>query len=252
MGALHEGHLSLLRRCNAENDISVCSIFVNPTQFTNLEDLEKYPRPIEADIQLLSEQNYCNILFTPSEEEMYPNGTAIKDKFQFNELENVFEGKFRPGHFQGVAHIVHKLLKLVTPQNLYLGQKDFQQCLIVRQMIQQENLPVNLIICPIRREEDGLAMSSRNRLLTEPQRNLSSLIYQCLISIQAQKNQKDFETVKKECNDLLVKKGFEPDYIALADATNLEVLSHYDDNREIIALIAASIGKVRLIDNLLL
>lgn len=252
MGALHQGHLSLLRRCAQENDFTICSIFVNPTQFNNPEDLEKYPRPLEEDIHLLSEQNYCDVLFVPSVEEMYPEGTTVTGNYQFNELETIFEGKYRPGHFQGVAHIVGKFLKLVLPQRLYMGQKDFQQCIVVERMIQQESFPATLIICPIKREEDGLAMSSRNRLLTEPQRNLAGLIYQCLVSIQAQKDHRDFETVQRECNDLLVRKGFKPDYIALADAKTLEELRQYDANRETVALVAASIGNVRLIDNLII
>lgn len=252
MGALHEGHLSLLRRSKSENELTVCSIFVNPTQFNNAADLEKYPRPVEEDIQVLSEQGCCDLLFMPSQEEMYPEGVKVETLISLGNLEQVFEGEFRPGHFQGVAHIVHKLLTIVAPDCLYMGQKDYQQCLVVERMIKEKNLSVNLVVCPIKREEDGLAMSSRNRLLTPTQRTLAGLIYQCLVSIQAQKNQKDFATVQKECIDLLAKKGVQPDYVALADAKNLEPLSEYDPQREMVALIAATIGQTRLIDNLLL
>lgn len=252
MGALHEGHLSLLQYSNKENNVTVCSIFVNPTQFNNQVDLEKYPRPVEDDIRILSEQNCCDILFMPSQEEMYPHGVEVKAPVSLGNLENLFEGEFRPGHFQGVAHIVNKLLMLVMPDRLYMGQKDFQQCLVVKKMVEEKRLSVKLVVCPIRREEDGLAMSSRNRLLTPSQRTLAGLIYQCLVSIQAQKNQKDFATVQKECIDLLKRKGVSPDYVALADAKSLEPLLDYDTQKEMVALIAATVGQTRLIDNLLI
>lgn len=252
MGALHGGHLSLLDRSASDCDITVCSIFVNPTQFDNKEDLERYPRPVEQDIRLLSEKGVCDILFMPSVEEMYPVGVQVTEKAVFGQLENIFEGKFRQGHFQGVAHIISRLLKIIDPNKLYMGQKDFQQCLVVKKVLEQESSKAELVVCPIRREEDGLAMSSRNRLLTEPQRNLAGLLYQCLVSIQAQKFQKDFSTVQKECKELLENKGIKPDYIALADAQTLSILPNYTDQKEMISLIAATVGKVRLIDNLML
>lgn len=252
MGALHEGHLSLLERNRSDNHFTVCSIFVNPTQFNNAEDLTNYPRTIESDIRLLSESGFCDAVFVPSTEEMYPNGTVISETLDFGNLENLFEGKYRPLHFQGVAEIVGKLINLVQPDYLYMGQKDYQQCLVIQKLISLKNLPVQLVTCPIRRESDGLAMSSRNRRLTPTQRTLAGLLYQCLVSIQAQQEQKSFATVQKECMDLLEKKGIQPDYVAIADANTLESLNNYNPSKKMIALIAGSIGNIRLIDNLML
>lgn len=252
MGALHKGHFSLLSQSKKENELTVCSIFVNPTQFNNQEDLNKYPKPLKEDLQCLAQSESCDLVFIPSIEEIYPDGTTLKKPFPLGNLENIFEGEHRPGHFQGVVQIVHKLLNIITPDNLYMGQKDYQQCLIIKRLIEIEKLHIRLVTCPIHREEDGLAFSSRNRRLTPSQRILAGLIYQCLVSIQAQKEQKDFSTVKKECLDLLQKKGFQPDYVALADAKNLSPMDNYEANHETIALIAASLGNIRLIDNLIL
>lgn len=251
MGALHQGHLSLVKASQKENQLTVCSIFVNPTQFNNVTDLQKYPRTTEQDIEMLTD-SCCDVLFMPEVSEIYPQGQEIRDVYALGYAETVLEGVYRPGHFQGVAQVVERLLKIVAPANLYLGQKDYQQCAVIHKLIEIRNLPVTLHVVPTMREADGLAMSSRNRRLTEPQRNLAGLLYQCLVSIQAKSGIQAFDIVKKECFDILEKKGFKPDYIELADADTLEILTDYAPGRKTAALLAAFIGDVRLIDNLIL
>jgi pantoate--beta-alanine ligase len=251
MGALHEGHLSLVKASQKDNQLTVCSIFVNPTQFNNAADLQKYPRTTEQDIELLTGV-CCDILFMPEVGEIYPEGQKLTEQYDLGYVEMVLEGAFRPGHFQGVAQVVEKLLDIVQPDQLYLGQKDYQQCAVLKKLIEIKNLPVHLNIVPTMREADGLAMSSRNRRLTEPQRNLAGIIYQCLVSIQAKKGVQSFSIVKKECMDILEKKGFKPEYIELANANTLELLPDYADDIPMVALIAAFMGDIRLIDNLVL
>lgn len=250
MGALHKGHLSLIHESNSENDLTVCSIFVNPTQFNDKDDLEKYPRPIENDIELLLKAG-CSILFLPSKEDMYP-ANEEQPKFEFGDKERILEGEFRNGHFQGVSQIVDKFLKIIPAYNLYIGQKDFQQCYIIKELVKKQNYPVFIHISPTIREQDGLAMSSRNTRLTSSQRANAALIYQCLISIQSKKSIQSFPIIKKECWDLMKKKGVEPDYIELADAETLELLTDFDNQKRMVVLVAVKIGDVRLIDNLLL
>ncbi|KAA5536694.1 pantoate--beta-alanine ligase [Taibaiella lutea] len=251
MGALHEGHISLIKAAQKENKITVCSIFVNPTQFNNPSDLEKYPRTTEKDIELLHD-NCCDVLFLPDVEEMYPDGQILEKQYDLGFVETILEGASRPGHFQGVAQVVEKLLDIIKPDNLYMGQKDYQQIAIVRRLLKLMNTNIQLKTIATTREPDGLAMSSRNKRLTEPQRNIAGLIYQCLVSIQTKEGLQHFSIVKKECEDILAKKGFKPDYVALADAETLEPLEDYVKDRNTVALIAAFIGDVRLIDNLLL
>lgn len=250
MGALHEGHLSLIRQSEQENEITICSIFVNPTQFNNPEDLAKYPRLIDEDINLLNTTS-CAALFLPSVEEMYPDGIR-PEHLDLGYLETILEGRYRPGHFQGVAQIVGKFLEIIRPDNLYIGQKDYQQCKVIEHLVKAKHYPASLHICPTLREPDGLAMSSRNRRLTESQRAVAGLIYQCLVSIQAQNNKKSFTIVRKECEELLHRKGFITDYVEIADADTLELLADYHPGRPVVALIAAGLGPVRLIDNLVL
>jgi len=250
MGALHEGHIALIKKCVRENELTVCSIFVNPTQFNDSEDLAKYPKPIEEDIKMLTQAG-CSVLFLPSIEEMYPKNEA-PTKYNLGFLETILEGEYRNGHFQGVAQIIDKLLQVIKPHNLYLGQKDYQQCLVIKELIHQKKSDLKLHLVPTLREEDGLAMSSRNRRLTEAQRAISSLIYQCLISIQSKQTLQHFPIVQKECFDILSKKGLTTDYIEIADADTLEILKDYTPDRKMVALIAAKIGDTRLIDNVLL
>jgi pantoate--beta-alanine ligase len=251
MGALHEGHISLIKAAQQENKITVCSIFVNPTQFNNSSDLEKYPRTTEQDIELLHD-NCCDVLFLPDVEEMYPDGQILEKQYDLGFVETVLEGASRPGHFQGVAQVVEKLLDIIKPDNLYMGQKDYQQIAVVARLLKLMGSDIQLKSIPTTREPDGLAMSSRNKRLTEPQRNIAGLIYQCLVSIQTKDGLQQFSIIKKECEDILTKKGFKPDYVTLADAETLEPLVDYVKDRRMVALIAAFIGDVRLIDNLLL
>lgn len=251
MGALHEGHMSLISYAKEHVDITVCSIFVNPTQFNNPSDLAQYPRNSAQDIALLTANN-CDVLFLPTVEEMYPEGIHAQPIYALDSVAAKLEGAFRPGHFQGVATIVAKLLRLVTPAHLFMGQKDYQQCLVVQSLIQTEKLPVQLHIVPTQRAPDGLALSSRNTRLTEGQRQLANLLYQCLVSIQAQQGVKPFAIVQKECIELLERKGIQIEYIYLCDAHTLDILPDYNQAIPTVILIAAYLGEIRLIDNLVI
>lgn len=252
MGALHAGHISLVQKSLNEGLISVCSIFVNPTQFNDKNDFTKYPISVENDMELLLTAG-CDVLFLPDVDEVYPQGTDEARKYDFGYLDTILEGAQRPGHFAGVGQVVARLLDIVRPDVLFLGQKDYQQCMVITKLLdlmgwQDE---VKIVICPTSREQDGLAMSSRNRRLTEPQRVVASTIYQCLVSIQSKKAVSSFDIVQKECEELLAAKGFEPEYVALADASTLNLRDDYEADTEMVALIAARIGDVRLIDNML-
>ena len=253
MGALHAGHTSLIGQARADGLLTVCSIYINPTQFNDPEDFRLYPVSTEADIALLLEAG-CDVLFLPDEQAVYPGGTAAATAYHFGSLESILEGAQRPGHFRGVGQVVGRLLEIIRPRYLYMGQKDFQQCMVVRKLIGLMDIgeETTLVICPTVREDDGLAMSSRNRRLTPPQRALAAVIYQCLVSIQSKWGSRPFPVVQKECLELMRDKGFEPEYVELADARSMELLPDYEDGRDMVALIAARLGKVRLIDNMLL
>ena len=252
MGALHAGHLSLIKKAKDDGLLAVCSIFLNPTQFNDRQDYEKYPVSTEADIELLIDAG-CHVLFLPSVDEMYPGGVESVETYNFGYLDTILEGAERPGHFRGVGQVVGRLLEIVQPVRLYLGQKDYQQCMVIQKLVEILGLSsVVVIICPTVREADGLAMSSRNRRLTDPQRNIAGIIYQCLVSIESKQATADFELVKKQCTDLLSAKGFSPEYVALADARDLKLLDNYQPGTPMVALIATKIGGIRLIDNLLL
>ena len=251
MGALHEGHLSLLKECKKMSKITVCSIFVNPTQFNNTEDLDKYPKSVSNDILLL-EQNECNVLFLPDEKEIYPDERSKQKHFDLGYLETILEGEFRPGHFQGVSLVVEKLLKIVNPDFLFLGQKDFQQCLIIKRLVGLMNRNIKIIICPILREESGLAMSSRNLRLSFSDRKLASELFLTLVSIKNKLKSEDFLKVKDQAIQDLETKGFKVEYLELAKKNNLEIVSHFNPGEKLIILIAAFLGDVRLIDNLLI
>jgi pantoate--beta-alanine ligase len=252
MGALHAGHISLVDKAKKAGHLVVCSIFVNPTQFNDPSDFEKYPSSLPQDVEMLAEAG-CDVLFAPSVAEMYPGGAAHTISYGFGYVETLLEGAHRPGHFKGVGQVVARLLDIVKPHTMYLGQKDYQQCMVLTQLVKMPGVhPAKIEIVPTLREADGLAMSSRNRRLTEPQRVVAALIYQCLVSIQAKKEDGNFPVVQKECYDILKNKGFEPDYIALADADTLAPLDNYEANRPMVALIAAKIGEIRLIDNMVL
>lgn len=251
MGALHSGHISLLQNAQNEDAVTVVSIFVNPTQFNDKKDYEKYPISVEDDIAMLTKAG-CDILLLPSVEEVYPNGAEKMPTYNFGYLDTILEGEKRPGHFAGVGQVVARLLQIVAPHRLYMGQKDYQQCMVVKKLLSQLDLPTALIICPTQREPDGLAMSSRNRRLSEFQRAKAMLLYQCLVSIKTKQGDASFSIVQKECIDILKDKGFEPEYVALADADDLTLLDDYDPNRSMVGLIVAWLGDVRLIDNMLL
>lgn len=253
MGALHRGHQSLIEKAKADGLLVVCSIFVNPTQFNDKSDYENYPVSSEKDISLLIGSG-CDVVFMPGVQEMYPDGFENGFSMSFGYLDTILEGAKRPGHFKGVGQIVSRLLELVKPQFLYFGQKDYQQCMVIRELLERSDnhKKIQLVICPTVREADGLAQSSRNVRLTEPQRALAGIIYQCLVSIQTKQAGGDFKIVQKECMELLEKKGFEPEYVALADARSLKLLEDFKPGSEMVALIAAKIGDVRLIDNLIL
>ena len=252
MGALHAGHLSLIKKAKDDNTLAVCSIFVNPTQFNDKKDLEKYPVSTEADIELLISAG-CDVLYMPDVEDIYPGGADNTKTYDFGYLDTILEGAKRPGHFKGVGQVVARLLDIIKPAKLYLGQKDYQQCMVITKLTGMMGLQeMEVVICPTMRESDGLAMSSRNRRLTEPQRVVAAIIYQCLVSIQSKQHIGNFAVVKKECEDLLLAKGFEPDYVALADARNLKLMDNYQPDTPMVALIAAKIGEIRLIDNMLL
>ena len=251
MGALHRGHLSLIEASKNQSDVTVCSIFVNPTQFNNPEDFEKYPITIEKDIVLL-EQSDCDILFLPDEKEIYPD-TASKEKhFDLGDLEKILEGKFRPGHFQGVCLIMDKLLDIVSPDFLFIGQKDFQQCLVLRRLIEIKQMNVGVIICPILREENGLAMSSRNTRLSSDERKIAAKLFQSLQSIKQGLSESGFAVLKQRAIDELEKSGFKVDYLELANNNDLSFTGSENKEQTLILLIAAYLNDVRLIDNLII
>lgn len=251
MGALHEGHLSLLKKSVEMSKVTVCSIFVNPTQFNSREDLEKYPRTVSEDILLL-EEGTCDILFLPDENEMYPDEQSKQKHFDLGHLETILEGKFRPGHFQGVCLVMEKLLKFVNPDFLFLGQKDFQQCLVIQKLVHLLHDDTKIIICPILRESGGLAMSSRNVRLSPSDRKLASQLHQSLVSIENRMDGHHFPELKEQAIHDLEIKGFKVEYLELAGKTDLQILPDFKVKEKLIILVAAFLSGIRLIDNLLI
>jgi pantoate--beta-alanine ligase len=249
MGALHNGHLQLVKRCVSENDIAVVSIFVNPTQFNDKNDLVKYPRTLEADCKLL-EGAGCNIVFAPTEEEMYPEPDTRQ--FAFGTLETVMEGACRPGHFNGVAQIVSKLFDAVAPHKAYFGEKDFQQLAIIREMAKQLKYDIEIIACPIVREADGLAMSSRNTRLTPTQRKNAVEISQALFKSRNFAAGKSVQEVIDETVSYLnTVPELQVEYFNIVDARTLQSISQWSDTEEAVGCIAVFCGEVRLIDNII-
>jgi pantoate--beta-alanine ligase len=254
MGALHDGHIALIDRSKKDTAITVCSIFVNPTQFNNSGDYQKYPNTIEQDIVRL-EAAGCDALFLPSIAEMYPQGTAGLEQYDLGYLETLLEGKYRPGHFQGVCQVMFRLLTMVQPHKLFMGQKDYQQCMVVSRLLQLMQSPTELITCPTLREADGLAMSSRNLRLPPDDRQKASTIYKCLTLIKQECNKGiAWPVIKEKVTQLLTDAGFRIDYVELADANTLQpahatMATIYQGPR--VALIAAFLHEVRLIDNML-
>ncbi|MDP2388292.1 MAG: pantoate--beta-alanine ligase [Bacteroidota bacterium] len=246
MGALHEGHISLVKEAKKESELVVSSVFVNPTQFNDKKDLERYPRTLEQDTKMLAEAG-CDILFAPSVEEMYPQTDTRK--FDFGFLDNTLDGAFRPGHFNGVAQIVSKLFEAVKPDKAFFGQKDFQQVLIVKELVRQLDLKIEIVPCPILREPDGLAMSSRNTLLSPEERKQASNIPVWMKEAKQLFNGKNAEEVKK----VIIEKVnstplFKLDYFEIRNADNLQEYNAPTD-KHAVALFAAFCGRIRLIDN---
>jgi pantoate--beta-alanine ligase len=249
MGALHNGHLSLVKESVDNNEITVASIFVNPTQFNKKEDLENYPRTLESDLTLLQSVS-CDIAFIPSTEEIYSN-TISSNHFEFDGLEIQMEGKFREGHFNGVGTIVKKLFEIVTPTNAYFGEKDFQQLQIIRKMVQKNHLPVSVIGCPTFREKNGLAMSSRNQLLSEKEKEEGAIIYETLCEVKELINNKAIEKINSWVGEQFDKNPlFELEYFVIADEENLTPALTISPNKNYRAFIAVHADKVRLIDTM--
>ncbi len=251
MGALHKGHLSLIQQSREQTQVTVSSIFVNPTQFNDPKDFEKYPVTIAQDIQLLIKAG-CDVLFLPSAKEIYPDGTAHLPHYELGYLETVLEGKYRPGHFQGVCQVVHRLLEIVQPNQLFLGQKDFQQCMVIKKLIEQTELSAQVQIVSTLRENDGLAMSSRNMRLTETERTNATAIYQALLFMKEQLKHVPVLQLKETAAKELTLKGFRVDYVELAKADTLELIEEWNGQDKVVALIAAYLNEVRLIDNMIL
>ena len=251
MGALHNGHISLIKNSKQNNAITVCSIFVNPTQFNVKKDFDNYPTTIEKDIDLL-ENAGCDILFLPNVPEIYPEGTGITPFYDLGYLETVLEGSYRPGHFQGVCNVVHRLLSIIPCIELFLGQKDYQQCMVIKKLVELKNIKTKIIICPTIREKDGLAMSSRNLRLTSAERASAIKIFESLSFLKTNIKTGNLQELKNASIKDLTVAGFKVDYVEIANAENLEIFEHWDGKTKLVALIAAFKGDVRLIDNMLL
>ncbi|MDP4202437.1 MAG: pantoate--beta-alanine ligase [Bacteroidota bacterium] len=248
MGALHAGHASLVKKCAAENDVTVVSVFVNPTQFNDKNDLKNYPRTLEKDAELLQSVG-CNLIFAPSEDEIYPEpDTRV---FDFAPLDKVMEGKYRPGHFNGVAQIVSKLFDIVTPDRAYFGEKDFQQLAIIREMVKQLGLSLEIIACPIVREADGLALSSRNARLTDSQRKKAVTISKVLFESRNFAPSKSIAELTDWVIDNVNKESeLRVEYFEIVDGNTLQAVSDWNQTDYIVGCITVFCGEVRLIDNI--
>jgi pantoate--beta-alanine ligase len=250
MGALHEGHLSLLKNSLSENDITVMSIFVNPTQFNNAEDLDKYPRTLERDVQIMQALSNSIIVYAPEVEDIY-EGNTVSENFEYDGLENQMEGKHRPGHFDGVGTIVKRLFEIVQPNKAYFGEKDFQQLQIVKKLVSKYNIPVEVIGCPIHRESNGLAMSSRNERLSAIAKEKAAIIYQTLSDAKKlfQTNSAE-ETILFVENEFKKHPEFQLEYFEIADEATLLPVSEKENDKNYRSFIAIFIENIRLIDNI--
>lgn len=250
MGALHNGHLSLIKKSKDKSDITVCSIYVNPTQFNNIEDFNNYPSTLEKDKSILNEAN-CDILFTPLTEELYPKEN--EQCFDFGTLETVMEGAHRPGHFNGVATIVSKFFTIVKPDFAFFGQKDYQQLAIIKQMVKDLSFEIKIIPCPTFREESGLAMSSRNQRLNTDELIEASKIQESLQIAKSRINQNTpIDDIKTEINGFYDNSELKLEYFEISDSENLQAVINYDNHANIVICVAAFLGNVRLIDNIVL
>jgi len=251
MGALHAGHLSLLAASKKDNPVTVASIFVNPAQFNDKKDFEKYPVTIEKDIELLVKAG-CDALFMPSVAEVYPNGYTEPVHYELGPLEGLLEGKYRPGHFQGVCRVMNRLLDIVRPDNLYMGQKDYQQCMVVKRLLKIMQSPAQLHTCATLREPDGLAMSSRNTRLSPDERKKATAIAEGLKYIKNNIQPGSTAAMIANTTATLAANNFRVDYVAIADAETLEPVNDWDGHQKMVALVAAFQKEVRLIDNMVL
>lgn len=251
MGALHTAHIRLVDHSATMCDITVCSIFVNPTQFNDPSDYNKYPVSLESDIHML-EASKASVLFVPTVIEIYTEGVSSLEQHDLGYLETLLEGKFRPGHFQGVTQVMSRLLKIVEPDYLFMGQKDYQQCMVIKKLLSQLNQNITLITYPTVREKDGLAMSSRNVRLSVEQKAKAPLIYQTLLEIKSKIAPGNLDKLKQDAAAKLTNGGFRVEYVEIADADTLQPYDEWNGNAQLVALIAAFMGEVRLIDNMLL
>ena len=248
MGALHQGHLSLYKAAKKENDEVISSIFVNPTQFNNPDDFQKYPKTLEKDIELL-EKAGVDAVYVPNVDEMYPDGLNSK-KYDFDGLENEMEGKYRPGHFDGVGTIVEELFRQVQPHNAYFGEKDYQQLAIIKKMVEKTKLPVKIHGVPTIREEDGHAMTSRNVRLTETQRKEATIIYETLTKVKEWFKVISVEEIKLRVLEIFRNSNFELEYFVIADEKTLKETDYFYKDKNYRAFIVAYADTVRLIDNM--
>ena len=251
MGALHYGHIALIEQAKTKCGLVACSIFVNPTQFNDPKDFQKYPIILEQDILQLVQAD-TGLLMLPSVADLYREGTRNLEQYDLGYLDTVLEGAYRTGHFQGVCQVMSRLLKAVRPQLVFMGQKDYQQCMVVKRLIQILQLPIELITCPTIREKDGLAMSSRNKRLEIIQRKNAIGIYHTLLHIKENIQEGNLKELKRKAFALLEQYEFNIDYVEIADAESLELVDHWDGKQQLVALIAAYQGEVRLIDNMLI
>jgi pantoate--beta-alanine ligase len=249
MGALHQGHLELVKTCLSQANIAVCSVFVNPTQFNDPKDLERYPRTPEKDADMLKTVG-THVLFLPTVEEMYPE--PDKRQFDFGQLDKVLDGAHRPGHFNGVAQIVSKLFDAVEPNLAFFGRKDLQQLLIIRKLVALSGYPIKIIACDIVREPDGLAMSSRNALLNAEERKAASIIPQLMFEAKRMKDEgKNVKVIIEHAKGRLSSnKLYRLDYFEICNEENLLPISSFEESKQPVALIACFVGKIRLIDNI--
>ncbi|HMR89681.1 MAG TPA: pantoate--beta-alanine ligase [Saprospiraceae bacterium] len=250
MGALHEGHITLARKSKKENDLVIISIFVNPTQFNEKKDLEKYTRDLDGDLLKLMPTE-IDIVFAPTAAEVYPDGEQTGQDIDLAGLDNYMEGKFRPGHFKGVAQVVKRLLDIVTPDKLYMGQKDFQQFTIIDHMIKTLNIKTTLVVCPTIREENGLAMSSRNERLSKETREKAGIIYKTLQTIKRNKSKKSIPELIENGLKKLNIPPFEPEYLTLVDGYKLTPVTNINATDYVVACVAVWADSVRLIDNII-
>jgi len=249
MGALHQGHISLIEHSVAENPITICSIFINPTQFNDPNDFEKYPITLSRDIEKLTRTG-VNALFLPSVAEIYPAGIQHIPHYPIGYLDTVLEGEKRPGHFNGVCAVMQNLLEATSPNKLYMGEKDFQQCLVVKWLLHYLQSPIQLINCATLRENGVLAMSSRNERLSAEGRARAHLIYQSLSNIKQEQSYQSFTSLQQSTLNTLHQAGFDTEYLLLANADNLELLSDFTTDKPMVVLIATRLEGIRLIDNL--